>query len=267
MSVLKQKHEIERQINALFTDVRSMSNDDAFQKGASVQDLLDMKNRLTAVLKNAMKIRINVKTFNNTQSNKMYQINTDEKSTIHALFRNIKFKFIVIRDIFLQQLESQPQTLTQPQVNEMQDFLSSTINTILLRDAHLLPQVGSPVQRVRSPNARSPSAAQSPNAARRYSNHRSSVITSPSAAANAFIRRRISHPPAHAPQVVSHENVIVNHHSPNEQLGCFGRMCDSIKFRFSMNRVHPGSNVGGKRKLRRRTRRTRRGRGRRTHLN
>lgn len=263
MSVLEQKHEIERQINALFTDVMSMSND-AFQKGASVQSLLQMKDRLTQVFDNAVRLHKRAQEFNDTQTNVRYQIKIDKKSTIHALFRNIKFKFIVIRDIFLVRLHT---PLNQSQVDEIQNFLNSRIITTLLRDApHLLPQVGSTVQRVRSPNARSPSAAQSPNAARRYSNHRSSVITSPSAAANAFVRR-ISHPPAHAPQVVSHENVIVNHHSPNEQLGCFGRMCDSIKSRFSRNRVHPGSNVGGKRKLRRRTRRTRRGRGRRTHLN
>lgn len=252
MSVLEQKHEIERQINDLFRNVMSMSND-AFQAGASVQDLLDMKNRLTAVFENAMDIRRNVNTFNTTQSNVRYQINTGNRSTLQALFRNIKFKFTLLRDIFLVRLHT---PLNQSQVDEIQNFLNSRIITTLLRDApHLLPQVGSPVQRVRSPNA-----------ARRYSNHRSSVITSPSAAANAFIRR-ISHPPAHAPQVVSPENVIINNHeSPN---GCFGKMCAKVKSWGrsikSRNSVHPGSNVGGKRKLRRRTRRTRRGRRSRLH--
>lgn len=106
----------------------------------------------------------------------------------------------------------------------------------------------------------------SPSRGYPHSPHRSSIITSPSAATNAFIRR-ISHPPAHAPPVVSPANVIVNHHSPNEQLGCFGKMCRSIKSKFSRNRVHPGYKVGGKRKLRRRTRRTRRSRGRRSRLN
>lgn len=68
--------------------------------------------------------------------------------------------------------------------------------------------------------------------------------------------------------VVSHHDIIVNHESPpTEQPGCFGRLCRSIKSKFSRNSVHPGYNVGGKRKLRRRTRRTRRSRGRRSRLN
>ncbi len=235
MSVLEQKHEIERQINDLFRDVMSMSND-AFQAGASVQDLLDMKNILTAVFENAMQIRRNAKEFNTTQSNvRHHQINIGNKSTLQALFHNIKFKFTLLRDIFLLCLQRNNQTLNHSQVDEIQHFLNSRSITILLRDAPpLLPQVGSPVRRARSPSV---------------ARHHSSIIMSPNTAANAS-------------QVVSPENVIVNnHHSPNEQPGCFGKMCRSIKSRFSRNsRVHPHTNVGGKRKLRRRTHRRRRSR-------
>jgi len=144
-------------------------------------------------------------------------------------------------------------------VDEIHQFLNSRIVTKFVGNAPpVLPLVNSPVRRARSPSV-----------APRYPSHRSSVIPSPSAAANVFIRR-ISHPPAHAPQVVSSEHVIVNHRSPNKQTGCFGEMCAkvkrwgrSIKSRFSRNSVHP--DVGGKRKLRRRTRRTRRGRHSRLH--
>lgn len=92
------------------------------------------------------------------------------------------------------------------------------------------PSIGSPVRRVRSPSVARPSSS----------------------------------------QVVSPTDVIINHESPNAQLGCFGEMCAkvkrwgrSIKSRFSRNSVHP--DVGGKRKLHRRTRRTRRGRHSRLH--
>lgn len=248
MSVLEQKQQIERQINELFRNVMSMSND-AFQAGASVQDLLNMKNRLTEAFENAMQIRIQAKQFNETQTIERNKINIGTNSTLGRSLGTIKLNLSLLRDMFLVQLENRIGTLNQSQMDEIQKFLNSRIVTQIVGDTpHLLHQVGSPVQRARSPNARSPSAAQSPSA----------HMMRPRTAANAFI----SPPSARAPQVVSSEHVIVNHHSPNKQPGCFGKMCKSIKSRFSRNSVHP---VGGKRKLRRRTRRTRRGRRSRLH--
>lgn len=251
MSVLEQKHAIERQINDLFRNVMSMSND-AFQKGASVQDLLNMKNRLTEAFENAMQISIQAKQFNETvERNK---INIGTKSTLGRSLGTIKLKLSSLRDIFLVYLRQNTSSLNSAQVDEIHQFLNSRIVTKFVGNAPpVLPLVNSPVRRARSPSV-----------APRYPSHRSSVIPSPSAAANVFIRR-ISHPPAHAPQVVSPENVIINNHeSPN---GCFGEMCAKVK-RWgrsikSRNSVHP--DVGGKRKLRRRTRRTRRGRHSRLH--
>ena len=254
MSVLEQKQQIERQINDLFRNVMSMSNRSnpnyAFKNGASVQDLLNMKNRLTEAFENAMQIRRNAINFNETHPNVRYHIDTRNRSLLQALFRNIISKFTLLRDIFLVRLQD------KSQVDEIQNFLNSRIVTKIVGNAQPVPPAGY-VRRARSPNARSPSAAQSPSAARspnarspsavrRYSN-RSSRSISPTSAAR-------------APQVVSPENVIVNE-SP-QQPGCFGRMCASMS-RFSRNRVHP--DVGGKRKLRRRTRRTRRGRRSRLH--
>ncbi len=258
MSVLEQKHAIERQINDLFMNVMSMSND-AFQKGASVQDLLNMKNRLTEAFENAMQISIQAKQFNETvERNK---INIGTKSTLGRSLGTIKLKLSSLRDIFLVYLRQNTSSLNSAQVDEIHQFLNSRIVTKFVGNGPpVLPLVNSPVRRARSPSV-----------APRYPSHRSSVIPSPSAAANVFIRR-ISHPPEHAPQVVSSEHVIVNHRSPNKQTGCFGKICERvktigtiIKSRFSRNSVHPGSNVGGKRKLRRRTRRTRRGRHSRLH--
>lgn len=229
----------------------SMSND-AFQKGASVQDLLNMKNRLTEAFENAMQISIQAKQFNETvERNK---INIGTKSTLGRSLGTIKLKLSSLRDIFLVYLRQNTSSLNSAQVDEIHQFLNSRIVTKFVGNAPpVLPLVNSPVRRARSPSV-----------APRYPSHRSSVIPSPSAAANVFIRR-ISHPPAHAPQVVSPENVIINNHeSPN---GCFGEMCAKVK-RWgrsikSRNSVHP--DVGGKRKLRRRTRRTRRGRHSRLH--
>jgi len=97
MSVLEQKHAIERQINDLFRNVMSMSND-AFQKGASVQDLLNMKNRLTEAFENAMQISIQAKQFNETvERNK---INIGTKSTLGRSLGTIKLKLSSLRDIF-----------------------------------------------------------------------------------------------------------------------------------------------------------------------
>jgi hypothetical protein len=254
MSVHEQKRAINNQINELSRSVNSMTHHPAFHEGASVQDLLDMKSELMTVLENAVRIRRNAINFNETQTVERNKINIDNSSLLHALFRNIKLKCTLLRDMFLVYLRRNTSSLNSAQVDEIRQFLNNEIVKKLVGNTpHILPQVGSPVQRVQSP-----SAARPPSAARRYSNHRSSVILSPSAAANVFIRS-ISPPSARASQVVSPENVIVNE-SP-QQPGCFGKMCKSIMSRFS-NKVHP---VGGKRKLRRRIRRTRRGRHSRLH--
>jgi hypothetical protein len=284
MSVHEQKRAINNQINELSRSVNSMTHHPAFHEGASVQDLLDMKSELMTVLENAVRIRRNAINFNETQTVERNKINIDNSSLLHALFRNIKLKCTLLRDMFLVYLRRNTSSLNSAQVDEIRQFLNNEIVKKLVGNTpHILPQVGSPVQRVQSPSAarppsaarspsaarppsaarspsavQSPSAARPPSAARRYSNHRSSVILSPSAAANVFIRS-ISPPSARASQVVSPENVIVNE-SP-QQPGCFGKMCKSIMSRFS-NKVHP---VGGKRKLRRRIRRTRRGRHSRLH--
>lgn len=252
MSVLEQKRAIERQINDLFRNVMSMSND-AFQKGASVQDLLNMKNRLTEAFENAMQISIQAKQFNETvERNK---INIGTKSTLGRSLGTIKLKLSSLRDIFLVYLRQNTSSLNSAQVDEIHQFLNSRIVTKFVGNAPpVLPLVNSPVRRARSPSV-----------APRYPSHRSSIITSPSAAANVFAQL--------ASQVVSPENVIIHHESPTQQPqpGCFGKMCKGVSRIFSRKRnsVHP---TGGKRKLRRRTsssRRTRRGRGRRsrTHLN
>ena len=216
---LERKHEIEKQINALFRHVIS-----DFEFDSSIQDTLEMKNRLTEVFGKTEAIIKTVKEFNDTQTVDRYKINIDKKSTLMKTLNNIKKKIELLNILKEHQARSS-----------------------------LSPKVVSPG----NPGRRHPN----PSRGYPHSPHRSSIITSPSAATNAFIRH-ISPPPAHAPPVVSPANVIVNHDSPNEQLGCFGRLCR----KFSRNRVHPGSNVGGKRKLRRRTRRTRRSRGRRSRL-
>jgi hypothetical protein len=223
----KQKLEIEGKIQALFSDI--VMNYELPDE-VTLQYLLQMKDRLTQVFDNAVRLHERAQEFNDTQTNESYQIKIGKKSTLGRILDSIKVKFIVIRDIFLQQLKSQPQTLTQPQVDEMRDFLNSRINTHFVRDATLVrppppsSQVGSPV---------------------RHSRHQSV---------------------AQSPPVVSPTGVVVNPESPpTAQLGCFGRMCHSIK-----SKLFPPINRGdrgGKRKLRRRTRRTRRGRGRRSRLN
>jgi hypothetical protein len=216
---LERKHEIEKQIHALFRHVIL-----DFEFDSSIQDTLEMKNRLTEVFGKTKAIIKTVEEFNDTQTVDMYKINIGKKSTLMTTLNNIRAKIKLLNILKEHQARSS-----------------------------LSPKVVSPG----NPGRRHPN----PSRGYPHSPHRSSIITSPSAATNAFIRH-IS-PPAHAPPVVSPANVIVNHDSPNEQPGCFGRMCRSIK---SRNRVHPGSNVGGKRKLRRRTRRTRRSRGRRSRL-
>jgi hypothetical protein len=225
---LERKHEIEKQIHALFRHVISdFEFDSSIQ---SIQDTLEMKNRLTEVFGKTEAIIKTVKEFNDTQTVDRYKINIDKKSTLMKTLNNIKKKIELLNILKEHQARSS-----------------------------LSPKVVSPG----NPGRRHPN----PSRGYPHSPHRSSIITSPSAATNAFIRH-ISPSPAHAPPVVSPANVIVNHDSPNEQLGCFGRMCHSLKSRFSKNRVHPDhGRSGGKRKLRRRTRRTRRSRGRRSRLN
>jgi len=265
MSVLDQKRAINNQINELFRDV--ILNYE-FQRGASVQDLLNMKNRLTEAFENAMQIRIQAKQFNETQTIERNKINIGTNSTLGRSLGTIKLNLSLLRDIFLKRNNS---SLNQSQINEIQDFLNSRIVTKFVGNAQpVLPQVGSPVRRERSPSVARRYSNQSP--VYRNRNH-GSTRKSPFAAVATNIRTNSQLPKLQTYPVVSPANVIINHESPTPQTGCFGKMCatvkswrDSIKSKFSRTRrVHPDTNVGGKRKLRRRTRRTHRGRRSRLH--
>jgi len=209
MSVLDQKHAIVREIDALFRDV--VTNYEVPEE-VTLQSLLQLKDRLTQILNNALQLRKRANDFNATQTNERYKIEIGADSTLGRSLNNIKVKFIMIRDIFSKQLEKQPQ---HPQASKMQEFLNSRIVTKFVGNATLAARPRPPSAQVGSPVRHS---------------RRQSVA-----------------------------DFEVNHESP---LGCFGRMCRSIKSKFSRNR-------GGKRKLRGRTRRTRRSRslGRRSRLN
>lgn len=276
MSVLDQKHEIEREINDLFGNVIMNYN---VPEEITLQYLFQLKDKLIPVLKTALQLHKRANDFNATQTNDRYKIKI---GTLGRSLDMIKVKFMMIRDIFSKQLKEQPQTLTQSQASKMNEFLESDIVTEFVGNAKLVPQtplpirhsrtpsearsrpsqVGSPIRHSRPPQVVSPVRhSQSPSVAR------PPPVVSPGSPSRPSVGSPVRQ--ARSP-VVSHHDIIVNHESPpNEQLGCFGKMCRSIKSKISRNRnsIHPGSNVGGKRKLRRRTRRTRRGRGRRTHLN
>jgi hypothetical protein len=256
MSVLDdQKHKIEGQINALFTDVIMNYN---VPEEITLQYLFQLKDKLIPVLKTALQLHKRANDFNATQTNDRYKIKI---GTLGRSLDMIKVKFMMIRDIFSKQLKEQPQTLTQSQASKMNEFLESDIVTEFVGNAKLVPQTPLPIRHSRTPSeARSrPSQVGSP-----IRHSRPPQVVSP-------VRHSQSPSVARPHPVVSPANVIVNHESPQtEQHGCFGRMCDSLKSlksRFSKNRVHPDhGRSGGKRKLRRRTRRTRRSRGRRSRL-
>jgi hypothetical protein len=196
-----------------------------------IDGLLTRATELTAFYRNAVEVGTNVTTFNT--SNPDNKINTAQ--ILHVITLIIE-KLLLIHDKFNRNRNTIVNSTHLTRINNFNQ--SKMIKTLLRKRAQ---------QRAQSP--RRPSVG---SPIRRLASH----IDSP-----------LSSPPVVSPAVVSPANVIVNQDSSNEQPGCFGRLCRSIKSRFSRNSVHPGSNVGGKRKLRRRTRRTRRSRGRRSRLN
>ena len=228
MSSNASKHDLEGNISKLSSNVL-LNN----RLPDDIDGLLTRANDLTAFYRNALRVGNDVITFNNYNPGN----STNKQNEVLRVLNLIAKKLLSIHDRF--NGPNRNAIMNTSHADAINNFITNTIiQTLLSKRAQQSaqsrspsrPSVGSPKRRLRSAEG----------------------VASP-----------LSSPP-----VVSPANVIVNHDSPNEQLGCFGKMCR----RFSRNivhpgSIHPGSNVGGKRKLRLRTRRTRRSRGRRSRLN